>query len=107
MTRTTDSLRRGVLAKAPALLLDRLEAIAELEQEAREIGRDLVLAGQSYADLGRLLGITRQSARERFAPAVDAYRRVYGDVMPWDDRVPPELLVSEADWLAGAAGSQD
>lgn len=79
------SPRQEVLTHGPRLLAERLDALEDAQHAVWEIGRDLVLAGTSYAALGRLLGVSAQAARQRFGRHVDAWRDEHGrDVMPWD-----------------------
>jgi hypothetical protein len=64
-------------------LLDQADEIREqIDQQAAE----LVLAGMGWAELGRLLGVTRQSAAARYRPLVDGWRETYGPMMPWELR---------------------
>lgn len=91
--------REGVLARLPGVLADRLDAIERAEEDLHEVVRDLVLAGYSWADVGRMMGVSRQAARQRFGGAVAAWRDENGDEMPWDEWVP-----SEADIMAAVAG---
>lgn len=76
--------RTEVLAHGPSLLASLLDQREAIDEQIRDAARDLVLAGMSYADLARLLGTTRQAARQRWAPAVDAWRASYGDALPWE-----------------------
>lgn len=77
--------RAKVLASLPAEMMSRLEKIERLERECREIARDMFLAGYSWADVGRLLGVSRQAARQRFGAEVEHWRAEMGDVTPWED----------------------
>lgn len=83
MARST-SERQQVLAHGPALLLRSLEDLERVQREVWELGRDLVLAGTSYAALGRQVGVSPQAARARWGRHVDAWRAEHGDVMPWE-----------------------
>lgn len=76
--------RARLLTEGPVALIELLEEAEQARALALELGRDLHLAGMSWAQLGAVLGVSRQSARERFAPGVDAWRAVAGDVMPWE-----------------------
>lgn len=76
--------RAEVLRALPVELGRRLDALADAEREVREIVRDLVLGGYSWADVGRMLGVSRQGARQRFGGEVDAWKREHGDALPWD-----------------------
>lgn len=76
--------RAEVLRALPVELGRRLDVLAEAEREVREIVRDLVLGGYSWADVGRMLGVSRQGARQRFGSEVERWRAEHGDVMPWD-----------------------
>lgn len=83
MARST-SERQQLLAHGPALLLRALEDLERVQAEVWQVGRDLVLAGTSYAALGRQVGVSPQAARARWGRHVDAWRAEHGDVMPWD-----------------------
>lgn len=74
-----------VLRRLPWLLAERLEEAERAQQQVREAVRDLVLAGYSWADVGRMLGVTRQAARQRFGSEVDWWREHMGDRLPWED----------------------
>jgi hypothetical protein len=78
-----DHERQAVLAELPRELVDTLAQIEALRGRAEDLARDLNLAGMSWATLGLMLGITRQAARQRFGPAVEAWKREHGSVMPW------------------------
>lgn len=101
MTQRTDL--QDVLARLPDLLLAEEEQIREATGRAREMGRDLYLAGMSWADIGRLLGVSRQAARQRFGPAVEEWRATSPDEMPWEVWTGPlsaqAQLVSDSGWL--------
>lgn len=91
--------RALLLRQLPAMLDARL---AELEQARKLLGeavRDLVLAGYSWADVGRMLGVSRQAARQRYGDLVTEWRETAGDQMPWDaqpfDEEDPETLVRQ------------
>ncbi len=75
----------------PWLLGERRRELEAAQQAYREAVRDLVLAGYSWADVGRMLGVSRQSARERFGPEVEWWREHMGKRMPWDDYVPEDM----------------
>jgi len=68
----SDSLRDGVIELAGTWPLQALGVIADLERWQRAATAEAVArardAGSSWADIGAVLGITRQSAHERFAP---------------------------------------
>lgn len=69
------------------------EAVQErdrLTEMIQELGRDLVLAGISYAEIARALGITRQSAYDRWSGAVGAWQEGHGDEKPWETWEPQE-----------------
>ena len=74
-----------VLTRLPWLLEERLQEAERAQQLVRDAVRDLVLAGYSWADVGRMLGVTRQAARQRYGAEVDLWREHMGDRMPWDD----------------------
>ena len=82
MAQRTD--KQDVLARLPELLLAEDEQIQEAQTRAREMGRDLYLAGMSWADIGRLLSVSRQAARQRFGPAVEEWRVSSPETMPWE-----------------------
>ena len=74
-----------MLRRLPWLLGERLDALRDAEQAVREAARDLVLAGYSWADVGRMLGVTRQAARQRFGAEVQWWREHMGSRLPWED----------------------
>lgn len=77
--------REEVLRRLPWLLGERVAAVERAEQDLRECVRDLVLAGYSWADVGRMLGVSRQAVRKRFGSEVDLWREHMGNRLPWDD----------------------
>jgi len=101
MARKPDA-RQQVLALGPSLLLGVEESIAARQREAVEIGRDLYLAGMSWADVGRLLGVSRQAARQRFGPGVAEWLAVApAGALPWDlDPAGYDELLAEAQAMA-------
>lgn len=56
----------------------------DLDARERELVRDLVLAGMTWGDVGRVYGVTRQAARQRFGAEVVAWQRVHGSALPWE-----------------------
>jgi hypothetical protein len=90
--------RQEVLRRLPWLLGERLDAVERANQLLHEAVRDLILAGYSWADVGRMLGVTRQSARQRFVADVQWWREHMGDRMPWDDWDPSEEF-SPVEWV--------
>jgi hypothetical protein len=77
--------REELLRRLPWLLADRVRDLEEAQEGLRAAVRDLVLAGYSWADVGRMLGVSRQAARKRFGAEVDWWREHMGNQMPWDD----------------------
>ncbi|WP_432976251.1 hypothetical protein [Dactylosporangium sp. CA-233914] len=69
----SDSLRESVTELAGTWPLQALGVLAHLESWQRTATEEAVArardAGSSWADIGAVLGITRQSAHERFTPA--------------------------------------
>ncbi len=80
-----DSDQAEILRRLPWLLGERRRELEQADEAYRDAVRDLVLAGYSWADVGRMLGVTRQSARERFGAGVAEWREHMGDRMPWDE----------------------
>ena len=74
-----------MLRRLPWVLAERQEEVHRAETLLREAVRDLVLAGYSWADVGRMLGVSRQAARQRFGADVAWWREHMGAVLPWDD----------------------
>ena len=74
-----------VLRRMPWLLAERLEDLDRAQTAVHEAVRDLVLAGYSWAAVGRMLGVTRQAARQRFGADVAWWREHMGERLPWDD----------------------
>lgn len=72
----SDSLRESIIELAGTWPLQALGVIAHLERWQRTATEQAVAqardAGSSWSDIGAVLGITRQSAHERFAQARDA-----------------------------------
>jgi hypothetical protein len=68
----SDSLRESVAELAETWPLQALGVLTHLERWQRGATDDAVArareAGSSWADIGAILGITRQSAHERFTP---------------------------------------
>jgi hypothetical protein len=77
--------REEVLRRLPWLLGERLAEVERANELLRDSVRDLVLAGYSWAMVGRMLGVSRQAARQRFGAHVEWWREHMGDVMPWDE----------------------
>jgi len=92
----------GLLTPHVAQARERVQAA--LDEQAETV-RDYVLAGGSWADVGRLLGVTRQSARERFIGHVQAWVETYGDLMPWvmldDESDDAASLAAQGGWDHG------
>jgi hypothetical protein len=69
----SDSLRESVIELAGSWPLQALGILAHLERWQRTATEEAVArardAGSSWADIGAVLGITRQSAHERFTQA--------------------------------------
>ncbi len=86
-----ESDQAEILRVLPWLLGERRRELQQAEEAYRDAVRDLVLAGYSWADVGRMLGVSRQSARERFGAGVQEWRDHMGDRLPWDDYVPEDL----------------
>jgi hypothetical protein len=80
-----DGAREEVLRRLPWLLGERLAEVERAQELLRDAVRDLVLAGYSWADVGRMLGVSRQAARQRFGADVEWWREHMGDRMPWDE----------------------
>lgn len=73
-----------ILLSMPDALAAAIEQHRGAERVLRETVRDMYLAGFTWAELGRMLGVTRQAARQRFGSEVEAWRAGAGDAMPWD-----------------------
>jgi len=72
------------MTRLPWLLQEQIDAEQRARAAQGEIVRDLVLGGYSWADVGRMLGVTRQASRQRYGALVDEWRADYGKVMPWE-----------------------
>lgn len=80
-----DGAREELLRRLPWLLGERLAEVERAQELLRDAVRDLVLAGYSWADVGRMLGVSRQAARQRFGADVEWWREHMGDRLPWDE----------------------
>lgn len=76
--------QESVLTELPRELARRLDLVEQAEAEVREIVRDLVLAGYSWAAVGRMMGVTRQAVRQRYGQEVIRWRVEHPDGLPWD-----------------------
>lgn len=83
MARRTSPAQQ-LLQSGPSLLGRLVDEQEATQRKIWELGRDMVLAGTSYAALGRMLGVTAQASRQRFSRHVEAWRAEHGSVMPWD-----------------------
>jgi hypothetical protein len=60
----------------------------ELAEAIRDAGRELHAFGYSFTELGRVAGVSRQAARERFSAPIDVDELPAADEpvrYPWDD----------------------
>jgi hypothetical protein len=70
-------VRRAVEDHEEQALVELVQLHRSIGEAIQEAGRGMAAPGEdgermwTYGDLGRLLGITRQSARERFGPVSD------------------------------------
>ncbi len=91
--------REELLARLPYLLHERLEEVERAQELLHDAARDMVLGGYSWADVGRLLGVSRQAARQRFGAGVAEWREHSPNVMPWEVEVDffedPEATMAE------------
>lgn len=101
------TLTQDVLAQTPQVLQAVRDEIARLRAQERLLAADLHLAGMDWAGIGRLLGITRQAARQRYGPEVETWRAIAGDTLPWDafPEVYAQAFAGTPDDLGDAAES--
>jgi hypothetical protein len=80
------SVRDQVRLDGPKQLITLLGILNDVAADVDELIVELNLAGVSWAEIGRMIGITRQAARQRFQPLVDDWVAENGPLMPWDVR---------------------
>jgi hypothetical protein len=99
---------RALVRRAEAGDTEALEQLLSLEQQIagaiKDAGRGLHSFGYSFTELGKVAGISRQSARERFTMPAAAEPVPF----PWDDTpsttaIPPTTDTTEHDAQMGLA----
>jgi len=84
MARRERDVQQMLLTEGPSLLMRRLDEVEAAREAVVELGRDLYLAGMSWGQLARVLGVSPQAARQRFGPAVAEWVEQWQDLKPWE-----------------------